>query len=191
MFLRNYDNYMVAIQFQNYGYIKDKIFVGNESVFGDGNANVKSTNGTVSSIKIAHPSSTSTAYALFPVSLSTYSICLGTGNGVITYDDFKLSGSAIDNTKLAVVSRKNVFDAETKRWKQTSAFGYTNSTESDITISEWGLYRNNTEAKNIAFSNSSKDCVLMFREVLAEPVTIAAGTTGTLTFTLEIPTNHP
>lgn len=192
MFLRNYDNYMAAIQLQD-DVRAITIFVNNTSVYGDGYANMKSTNGTVNVIRASNCSGT-TSYIELPVGLSNYQICFGTGSEAVTYDDYKLSGSVIDNTKLVFVSTNNIFDVDTKRWKKTSVFGYTNSTESDITISEWGLYFwNNSNSKTWkgVFSNSSSNCVLMFREVLAEPVTIAAGTTGTLTFTLEIPTNHP
>ena len=187
MFLRNYDNYMATLMLglANNDDINEYITVnatqtytfGSSSEFSDGNITGKSTNGSVRPIYVG---------------FTRYSICMGTGNTPVTYDDYRLSGDVI-SYKLALVKRTVAWDSENKKFKHTAIYTCTNTGESDVTISEWGIFRPLTNDGNIAstYNNNDSWITLMFREVLDEPVTIAAGTTGTLTFSMDVPMpNH-
>ena len=78
---------------------------------------------------------------------------------------------------------------------------YTNTTDAEITIAEYGIFRPSSNSFDYANSASSpvmptygnnNKCVLVFREVLSNPIVIAPGTTATLTFEIEVPmANHP
>ena len=109
----------------------------------------------------------------------------------VTYDDYRLSGSVVTN-KLIKISRSIKYIADTNKWKVTLKCSYNNSsTTSNVTIKEWGLWRGNSNCDSITFGHDSKS-ILVYREVLDEPIVIEPNTTATLTFTLEIPMpNHP
>lgn len=197
MFLRNYDNFMLALHLfspvSTYpGVANSSISSNSSSDFGDGYYNIRGTNGSNQSIFVVNAQS-GTGYLIPPLMLEPSSICLGDGTTEVTYDDYKLSGNVVDN-KLVRISREVAYDTETGKWKVTLVATYNNSGDTDITISEWGLWRKNvnTMGSYNTFNNSEQYCALVFREVLDEPIVIEAGTTATLTFSIDIPMpNHP
>lgn len=197
MFLRNYDNCLAAFHLISKLYIASSsstLSYGNTLEFADGYCNQKATNGSKHPIYVI--SSTGSSYAHYHhllMCLNVNGICLGNGTNEVTYDDFKLSGDVVEN-KLIEVSIVASYDKETSKWKKTLIATYNNSSDTDITITEWGLWRSNSSNSKIesSYGNSSDICVLVFREVLDEPIVIEAGTTATLTFSIDIPMpNHP
>lgn len=193
MFLRNYDNMMVLYHMSSGSTDvyngSSEISINSASIFGDGYINVKRSDGSVAGfVKVYHSNN-----VLYITPLSRNNICIGTGVIPVTYEDYTLSGNILDNTKLAYVSSEVKYDSESRKVIKTATYTYTNETEESITISEWGLFRKwNTSSSSsaIKFSNSSYN-ILLYREVLDTPIVIEAGTTGTIKFKIEIPTNHP
>lgn len=200
MFLRNYDNYMAMLMLgaatdstsdQSNVHVRHSYTLGSSSEFSDGNITSKSTSGSITSVYAGCVDYYS-EFITLPIALSKYSICMGTGNAPATYDDYRLSGDVI-SYNLALVKRTVVWDSENKKFKHAAIFTCTNTGESDVTISEWGIFRPLTNDGSMAYTYNNNDSwiTLMFREVLDEPVTIAAGTTGTLTFSMDVPMpNH-
>ena len=212
MFLRNYDNWMLALMgaahtkgyttgsgtgylFHDSGWQLSTQYntnVGNADNAGDGYINFRTTSGALKNISGSVASVS--GGVMCPTAMGAYGICLGNGDTTVTYEDYRLSGEVVfANSLLALVSTEVTFNATKKCFTRTTIYTYTNTGDSDITIKEWGLY-NNTGTSTVAkdFSNSSANMVLMFREVLNTPITIAAGTTGTLTFSIDMPMpNHP
>jgi hypothetical protein len=164
----------------------------NTATWGEGYFNQRSTNGNLDYMYIPY-SPRYYAYYKAPFSLSASTICLGTGNTPVTYEDFKLSGNAISIT-LSAKSSTTLFNQDTKKYQRVVVCTCSNLTGQDVTISEWGIFRQNSSSGSsvIAYSNSASNCVLLYREVLETPITIKAGTTSTLTFKVDIPMpNHP
>lgn len=198
MFLRNYDNYFVALNLCPYGeYNTNYPCGGSPSMssatfeYADGAFVQKNTNGSNVSVKLAGTMTSSAGDTKGPLMFNKNGICLGTGTTPVTYDDYRLSGDVIPN-KLAMVSKDRTYDFNTHRWTATLTATYSNTGDEAITISEWGIWRNNNDYTTTAFSNASTTCCLVFREVLDEPIVIEPGTTATLTFSVEIPMpNHP
>lgn len=198
MFLRNYDNYMTLLQTYGDGYIASGNYTtivnsGSTTVFADGNLNCKRTDGSVSGIFLLfnNNGSSNQPYFWLPFGLSEKSICLGGGNTTVNYDDYCLSGEIVPN-KLVRVSSELTHDADTAKYKKTLVCTYTNSTEADVTIREWGLYRPTSGVATMPTYGNNANCSLVFREVLPNPIVIAPGTTATLTFEIDVPmANHP
>ena len=192
MFLRNYDNYMVAVNLADVLTTSAFSLSNSNTLFGEGYYNQKMANGGISNVIISYPSS---YYSFFhsPLAFTIKAICLGTGNADVTYDDYKLSGDVVPN-KLVEVSRNVTYNATTHKFKRTLVATYTNTGSTDITISEWGWWRYNTNGSNAdaAYSNDSGEAAIVYRAVLDTPIVIEAGTTATLTFSIDIPMpNHP
>lgn len=209
MFLRNYDNIQVLRAFYYASGVEAPTdagnvyqvaqYLGNANSFDDGNACVKYTSGNVGAYKQNLLDGNYTgASNWIPCSLpmARYNIAIGNGNKPATYEDYKLSGTAFNNSNLNAVSRKDTYDAAEKKWKRTMVYTYTNETAEAITIAEWGLYNyhyyNSTLQGLKRQYGENNYTVLLFREVLDEPIVIEPGTTATLKFSVEIPmANHP
>lgn len=210
MFLRNHDNTLVAMYVctpgRGYnGYAdynanalpSNSYFDDSNVEGGDGHCNLRTTEGGYQDIYYAgtmyYASSSHFTGIHVPASLGVPSICLGTGDTPVTYEDYKLSGAVIPNI-LVQQSRKVKYDTATGKWVVTLIATYYNSTSSEITIKEWGIWRyvkGNNPATS-GYSNNSQYVALTFREVLNAPIVIEAGTTATLTFSLDVPMpNHP
>lgn len=170
--------------------------MGDVTSHGDGYINVKTTAGTVSKmVPVFYANSGSFsefAHLSMPIVLGKGGICLGDGDTAVTYEDHKLAGNTFDNLGLVCLSKTIRFDSDKKKYVVSVKHTFSNTTESDITIKEWGMFsRNKLGTSPEKFDNNGYH-VLMFREVLDTPVTIAAGTTGTLTFSVDLPMpNHP
>lgn len=197
MFLRNYDNYMALIQTTDTGCMTTTSFselfasYGSTTVFADGNLNLKRTDGSVGSVNIHYNKATTNPSVWLPFGLGVSTICLGDGNTPVSYDDYRLSGNIVTN-KLVSVSNTLVYDADKVKYKRVLVCTYTNSTESNITIAEWGLYRPAISTNTMPAYGNNANCSLVFREVLSNPIVIAPGTTATLNFEIEVPmANHP
>lgn len=196
MFLRNYDNYWVELNSAQSSYLTT---AGSSTTQqGDGHFNQKTTAGTLTTIRYGgyyYNSSSRSVSGYFPVfALSPKTICLGDGTQPVTYDDYKLSGQTI-NLTLNQKSAASTYDNNKGVFQRVLVCTCSNLTDSDITISEWGVWKANQDYlyySTATYSNSSASFVLMFREVLETPITIKAGTTSTLTFKVDIPMpNHP
>lgn len=196
MFLRNYDNYMALLQTTDVGYITangDVTFAsqGSTTVFGDGNLNCKRTDGSVGTVFIHYNKAYTAPYIWTACGLGVTTICLGAGNTPVSYDDYCLSGNIVPN-KLVSVSNSLAYDGNTAKYTRKLVCTYTNSTDSNITIAEWGMYRPTNYAAAMPAYGNNANCSLVFREVLSNPIVIAPGTTATLTFEIEVPmANHP
>lgn len=191
MFLRNYDNMLVAHHLENAltRNLSGGGVVGQTGTeFGDGTYNCKTTDGVLRSISIGYEDN-----PYFFLSFTIPGICLGNGSEPVTYDDYKLSGTLVTNN-LTQVSTNVTWDAETKKYRKTLVATYHNSESEDITISEWGLWRIGSYIANnaVVYRENSPLSMLVYREVFDEPLIIAAGTTATIKFAFEIPMpNHP
>lgn len=194
MFLRNYDNYMVAAHLIPNVSINDGIVSNSTTQFGEGYYNQKLADGSIANVILNYSSSYQSFF--HPVlAFAPKAICLGTGDDDVTYDDYRLSGDVVSN-KLVEVSKTVTYNATTHKFKRTLVSTYTNTTDKDITIKEWGWWRYNASGSSgtgdIAFSNTSNVMALVYRTVLDDPIVIEAGTTATLTFSIDIPMpNHP
>lgn len=218
MFLRNYDNYLLtlmgatiepangksvgsstsnfdAFYSDYYGTVihcgSSSNGFGTKDNVGDGYISYRTVKGSIAKTRITNLSGGTQAYLTVPTILGTTNICLGTGTDEVTYEDYKLSGDIISNSPLKFQSDSYelAFDNVTKKFRKKVTFTYSNTTDSDITISEWGMY--GLTSSDFAKADYATT-VLFFREVLSEPITIAAGTTSTLTFSVDLPMpNHP
>lgn len=205
MFLRNYDNYWTILNSMQF-FVKNACSSGTSTTqWGDGYFNLKAPSGSLAySLFVGDSYYTSSfgsdySWSFFygPISLNTSSICLGTGSEPVTYDDYKLSGDVV-SLALTQQSSSTKYIPETNKWRRSIICTCTNLTESDITVGEWGLYKWNynngsgSTRPSLSYSNTSSQVALMFREVLDTPITIAAGTTTTFTFSIDVPMpNHP
>ena len=180
MFLRNYDNYLIATHLSS----KSDQRVGDaNSDFRDGVINQKTPSGVCTQIWLTECSPN--------LIFNKLGICFGNGNTAVTYEDYRLSGNTVSN-KLVDVATSRIYNTGTKKWKVIYTGTYYNSTATDITISEWGLCRSNSSISIQPYDVGRSDIALVFREVLETPIVIEAGTTATLRFTLDIPMpNHP
>ena len=159
MFLRNFDNYMLALMgvanngapassvstaWNNNFYVHGCFPLNNkngrnDNIFGDGYLCFKAATGSIAAITPTYfASSTSsgghTCVIISPLVMAKGNLCIGTGDTAVTYEDHKLSGEVVDNSKLVYVSHSIDFDADTKKYKKTITYTWTNATESDITI---------------------------------------------------------
>ena len=180
MLLRNFDHLLTAhtISKQHYG--------TSVSISSDGKyLTVQTTSGSnLQNIPIGQSNS---IYGMTIMSFYEKSICVGDGTQSVQYDDYRLSGSRTEGT-FSLVSNSIEYDEENKEWVRTLTVKCTNNQDTDFVVSEWGIWRwGDTNSSNTVFNNSSNYCILVWRELLEEPVTIAANSTATLTFTLKVP----
>ena len=188
MFLRNYDNYMAGLNLLESVAVSGANTNLLSNLFTDGYFNQRAADGSSASIYY-NPG----ASFFPPASLSAKGICLGTGSTEVSYDDFRLSGNVIEN-KLIEVSKDVTYIASTGKIRKTLVATYTNSSDKNITISEWGLWRVNVSSggSSVIFDHAKNEAALVYRAVLDDPIVIEAGTTATLTFSIDIPMpNHP
>ena len=174
MLLRNFDRtlatFMTGTSLTSFG---------TQQVYGPADTRVLTTSGGIPNSTIDYGS---------PISLSYQSICIGDGTQEVQYTDYRLSGSTI-GSKFENVSNLLVYDEDINCWVRTLTVKYSNTRDKDFVVSEWGIWRVPTNISNIPteYSNSSSYVVLVWRELLDKPITIAANSTATLTFTLKIP----
>lgn len=189
MFLRNYTNFAMlrlgaGMKHADWNYVKSGYIYDQTVKVGGGFGSneyltMKTGDGTVKGLWYDGRNE-------IPFSMAARQIVLGTGNTPVAYNDNKMSGTVIDNTPLTFVRDSVTYDAASNCFVKTVQYTYTNNTGSDIVINEWGISVDSGSANN-KFSNTSNSACLIYREVLAAPITIVSGTTATLNFTISIP----
>ena len=175
MLLRNFDRTMATFMTGTNLYS-----FGAQQVYGPADTRVLSTSGGIPTSPIDYGA---------PISLSYQSICIGDGTQEVQYTDYRLSGSTI-GSKFTNVSNNIVYDEDNNCWVRTLTVKYANTLDTDFVVSEWGIWRvaySSSGSTPTEYSNSSSNVVLVWRELLDKPITIAANSTATLTFTLKIP----
>lgn len=182
MNLRNYDNLVTAIQLLN---INGKtISTGDHTSYGDGQLTCKLIDGTI--YKISGYSSgnpgTGNCFTEF-TSIDTGLVC-GSGDTAVTYDDYKLA-SIFSSSEISYVScscSDLTYDETTNTFQKTLTKVFTAKT--DITIKEIGFYTK-MSCHTVSSNNASGSyyTVLTYREVLDEPIEVAANSNFTLTLT--------
>lgn len=166
MLLRNYYNYMAMMHF-------DKL--SSASSFGDGFLSLKNTSGS-----LTYPYASSGSWSGYsPCSIQnllTSSSYHSYGSGVtaVTYEDYKLENEITSGISKTISNTDPVYNAETKKWSSTIAHTIINTSSNLITINEIGTS-----------GRCSSGTALVYRTVLDTPITIAAGSAATITFTLE------
>ena len=175
MILRNYHNTLAA-------YVLGATYTG-DPVFGDGYLTVKHADGSVYNLDMSSKSraytgksfsigrSESTIAGSYSTNSGYPRIIFGTGNSAVTYDDFKLESEYSNISKASFVVTEPVYNASTKKYTNTVSFVLTNTGTEDVTIREVGV---NMEVIVKPGAYPSEKDVLVYREVIDEPVTIAA-----------------
>lgn len=109
-------------------------------------------------------------------------IVLGTGTTEPTEDDYRLENIITSGLTGSFTTNSGVEDG--------SPYGdinltLQNTSNAAITITEIGIIRSYNDATSFGATSGSSHRYLMDRTVLAEPVTIAAGATAIITYTLK------
>lgn len=193
MWLRNYDNLILSFVAAENSSINGGNSTSGDigtstASFGDGYLNGKTTNGTTVLFEVVSASSSSYAYFYPGIEWSNNAIVLGSGNTEVTYEDYKLSGNLLASTR-TLRSNTLTYNEDTKNWERQVKLVYTNTGNANVTIKEWGIMRRQGGLNTYA---QDSYCILLFREVLAEPIVVVPDETVELTFTIEFPMpNHP
>lgn len=114
-------------------------------------------------------------------------VLFGTGNTAPTIDDITLSGDPIDNTKISVKTTKQFNYAESY-FEIGAVFTITNNGDSNITIGEIGIF-NYFHTLEKQYGATYTYPYMIERTVLENPITIAPGGVGQVTYTIR--TNYP
>jgi len=101
-------------------------------------------------------------------------IQFGTGSTAADYEDYQLESPITSGLSMVqsegTLTAPSAFDAVTHKYSSTRTFTINNTSDSSITLSELGIF--------------SCSC-LVYREVLATPITIDPGESVTVSFTRE------
>lgn len=189
----------------------------------DDSINFKSASGIVGPVLLGTSSGSSYVYIAgnCAAPLTDLSLCMSTGTSTPTYGDYKLDGTPITlGDDLVIQNQIYFYDSTNRCFIKRLVCTFTNSTGSDITIGQWGIWLktpnlattfndmasynpNNcyatTSLPDSSFSTGTKPeyaennvTVLMYKEKLSQALTVEAGTTATLTFDISYPRpNHP
>ena len=110
----------------------------------------------------------------------------GSGNTAPTIDDYKLSGSVIQNITYSYVLN-NSFNEDGSAGEASVTYTITNNNEHEITIGEIGLF---CEAYwSTAYNKYTHFFFMLERTALETPITIPAGGVGQVTYTIRM--NYP
>ena len=180
MFLRNFDHGITAMMLYTSQYASGTI----ATVATGASTTLQTTAGSAVDCRLGSGGSYGQGAAM-PIAFGTGSICIGSGNTPVTYDDYRLAGTWTSGTFTAV-SNNLAYDESRKVWIRTVTVKFQNTGTVARTVAEWGIYRTVT-ASSESWNNNSSGVALVYREVLAEPAVIEEDTIATLTFTLEIP----
>ena len=115
-------------------------------------------------------------------------IVLGTGTTAVSYTDYKLSGSLITTVDGSLVYSACQYEELANAIYIKNVYNVTNTGSTSITIGEIGRVVN-ASVKNTGGSASASyySNFLVERQVLAAPITIAAGKSAQLEYTMSIP----
>ena len=149
------------------------------AVFQDTSAEFVKTDGTATSKTYYNADNPFVVMKNWAASISTAGVSFGTGATPATASDYVLE-SILDNTKINVSVPSAVSYSRGDTYDEYSvSFGVTNKTTETITISEVGL-----TAAPYYSSGSTSVYVLVDRTVLDTPVTIPAGQSKQITYTI-------
>lgn len=209
MFTRAYDTIMMLKQ-MILPYDKSKII--NNSALGDQYLNCKNTEGTIrncigvysgymSSATTSNISATNTGnspltpFGYFYNSNGNYNPCtlvVGTGSTEPTYEDYKLENISTTFTHAAWTNIEQTYDEESKSFTMTITEDLKNISANEIIIREFGVtypcvgYMSNSTSSSY---NTNSECLLIYRDLLPEPVTVPAGGYLSLTLTWNVGRN--
>lgn len=171
MLLRNYYNLLAC------GVLGKHIYANG---FGDGNIIFKGINGllyyssfapTIGAVSLGRCISNNIETA----ELSYSSIIIGNGTTPVTFDDYKLDSQITSGwTKTGFVINTPTYDSVTKKFSNTVTFIITNTSTSELIFSEVGIV-----------GQYGSTPLLLYREVLDTPITVAPGESVTFTQNFE------
>ena len=185
MFLRNYDNLMVALNTPSVT-TSGTVASTNAEIFGDGYLNFKSTNGTIRTIGMNTRNVVSPLLYYIDNSSNNYysnagNIIVGNGSSSVTYDDYQLH-TLINTEDIATITKgttvERSYDDATGEW--TSIVKKVYCALKDITITEIGI------TTGCYYDNSYCDAVLIFRELLETPVEVPANSNVIISFAFKM-----
>lgn len=164
-------------------------YAGSSSAFGDEHISIRYPSGNANIIKdldvifakgIGLGWATDTSVTGSSAT-SAPSIIFGSGDTPVTYDDYMLASQiSTDIVKSNIYNNPSrcSYNASTKKWTSYITMTLTNNSTSAITIKEVGI-------KMALYGTTIAQSALVYREVLASPITISAGETVTYTQHLE------
>lgn len=165
MFTQNYINYK-KLCFFAIGYSGSQNFTdyNGNSVYGYRGASYDGDiGGRLTDVKIAAPGS--------------YGVYFGTGTTQPTLSDYTMESPITSG--LSVLGASLVEDHEGSSHRLRCVYTIQNTSESDITISEIGIFSrvNAANLYNLSTGTNQWKYVLMYRDILETPITIQAGKT--------------
>ena len=113
---------------------------------------------------------------------SVCTIRLGTGNTPAAATDYQLESLA-GVSYLSVITADPTFDDATGVMTREITLSVQNQTANNITITEWGIY---SCIRTMGSYSSNVATALLYREVLANPVTLGPLQAATLTLTMTL-----
>ena len=114
-------------------------------------------------------------------------LLFGSGTATLTPNDYKMEDAfGADTLQYVSQSSSASINDETEKYQLVLTNTLRNKTGSDITIKEVGYIKGIYSLVNGEGAKVNNAHFLFWREVLAEPVTIAAGMTTTITVVLEL-----
>ena len=176
MLLRNYYNWLAMLAMG--------VSSTDTSTFGDGHLNTKVLGGSLAAIKLTQYSEVvgfgnSISTSIVGSDTTSNAIIIGSGDTAVTFDDYALDSIISSGwTKGTPIVGTPAYNSGTKKWTNTISFVCTNTSGSDLTIKEIGIV-----ARIVDYVSTTSS--LIYREVLASPVTITNGTSSTITLNLE------
>lgn len=182
MNLRNYDNIMAAKQLvANY---KGCISTGEHTNFGDGHLTVKDTSASIWRI---YNGTSYVEYMRQPFYFDNNSVGMGltcgSGDSVVTYDDYKLNIPVTDSdcSHVSFTLSETTYDEATNTFKRTYKRIF--AAKKDFVIKEIGFVTYVPCSSSQTNSEGSDRSCLMYRKVLDEPISVEANSNFELTFT--------
>lgn len=163
MLLRNFYNIMAA-------HTLNVASIGGLLQFGEGFINTKNTRGEIVSIERRDPS-LARIDSIYNSGLATAGntyIRFGSGTTPVTFEDYKLAENVSGLSASNIITTKNEYDIDTEKFVKEVTFLMTNSNAEEKTITEVGILFN-------SWNSSTSELTLVYREVLENPFTIAAG----------------
>lgn len=151
-------------------------------IFGDGHLNLKTYDGTVINRQKYY---SKLCFGIYEADKYVYGnseyggvAIFGTGDTPVTFDDYTLASFCGDLTFGNVIHNDVTYNSTEKKFSTTKTFTITNPTASSITLKEIGI-------NGTARGQYNDTGVLVYREVFATPITLAAGESITYTHNFE------
>ena len=121
-----------------------------------------------------------------------YGVIFGTGSTPPTIDDYTLSGDVVTGFECTTTSKVEVNDDYTCASRNT-VYTIVNGNDTDITIGEIGIFLENVwqsrTTTGISPTPYHHGFYMVERSVLEQPITIAPGGVGQITYTIQM--NYP